>query len=85
MARLPRKTVLDIRQRFDLGYPVKEIAEGYGVSPQTVSAIGNRRTHKRVKEGREPPPYPNAPKRQDGSKIERIEERHRRKRRNPVV
>ena len=56
---LNRETVLAIRRRYKRGYPRAEIAKLYGVSVTTVSNIGKRRTHKRVKAGGKAlPPYP---------------------------
>ena len=58
---LAPEIVLEIRDRYDAGFPVSEIAAGYRVSQTTVSNIGLRRTHKRVKRlNRRLPPYPSA-------------------------
>ena len=48
---LDRDVVLEIRKRYDRGYPRGEIAKGFGVSVTTVSLIGKRRIHKRVRGG----------------------------------
>ena len=59
MPKLDREVVVQIRRRYDKGYPGKEIAKGYGVTENTVSRIGLRQTHKRVKAGNgEIKPYP---------------------------
>ena len=65
---LDRDVVLEIRKRYDLGYPTSEIAEGYRVSETTVRNIGKRRTHKRVKAGSvEPYRYQKAPQHDEGA------------------
>lgn len=80
---LDRDTVLEIRQRYNLGYPVKEIAKGFGVSQTTVTNIGRGHTHKRVKRGTPSSRYPirqRAPR--DNEKAIRSFERARRNRQN---
>ena len=39
---LDRDVVLEIRKRYDLGYPRQEIAKGYGVSVTTVRNVSLR-------------------------------------------
>ena len=77
MSKLDRDVVVQIRRRYDRGYPGKEIAKGYGVTENTVSRIGLRQTHKRVKAGNgiiEPYPYPIKPKPPSSGKAERAME-----------
>ena len=72
--KLTRPEVLAIRQQYDLGHGVKQMAEAYGVSAHTISTIGNRRSHKRVLEGDAPPlPKPPRPPKTPEQKARAIE------------
>ena len=46
---LPRTTVIALRQRWAAGFTVAELSRLSGVSVQSVSAIVNGHTHRRVK------------------------------------
>ena len=59
--KLTRPEVLAIRRQYDLGHGVKQMAEAYGVSAQTITKIGKRRLHTRVLDG-DAPPLPKAPR-----------------------
>ena len=53
--KLHRNRVLAIREQYELGISVQEIADGYGYHRNTISDIVNFVTHKRVKPGNAPP------------------------------
>ena len=71
MGRLHRNRVLAIREQYELGYSVQEIADAYSLHRNTVSDIVNMRTHKRVKPGNAPPFPIQAPPRATGEEIAR--------------
>ena len=77
MPKLDRNVVVQIRRRYDRGYPGVEIAKGFRVSEKQVSQIGNRRTYKRVKVGNgriDPYPYPISEGTPDPTKAKRAGE-----------
>ena len=51
MARLSRKQVLAIRELWELGEPIREIAKQYKRAESTISDVVHRRTYVRVRPG----------------------------------
>ena len=56
-ARLSRNKVLAIRDQYDVGYTMAEIARAHGINRNTVGNIVNGKTHKRVVD-RKHAPFP---------------------------
>ena len=73
MARLSRKQVLAIRELWELGEPIREIAKQYKRAESTISDVVHRRTYVRVQPGE----VAYVPGEQQRKKYQMLSEQHR--------
>ena len=72
MTRLTRKQVLAIREMWELGETIREIAKQYKRAESTISDVVHRRTYVRVKPGE----VARVPGAQESKKYETIKEQY---------
>ena len=73
MARLTRKQVLAIREMWELGETIREIAKQYKRAESTISDVVHRRTYERVQPGE----VAYVPGEQQRKKYQMLSEQHR--------
>ena len=73
MARLSRKQVLAIRELWELGEPIREIAKLYKRAESTISDVVHRRTYVKVQPGE----VTYVPGEQQRKKYQMLSEQHR--------